>query len=63
MNSPELVTGISAKVFLLIISKLPPTCRVPKSMSRARLRNSRLGFAVVTSIDGTVSSFTFESLL
>jgi hypothetical protein len=63
MNSPELVTGISAKVFLLTTSKLPPTCKVPKSMSRARFRNSRLAFADVTSIDGTLSSFRFESCL
>jgi hypothetical protein len=63
MNSPELVIGISAKVFLLIISKLPPTSSVPKSISRPRFRNSRLGVAVVTSIDGTLSSLRFESCL
>ena len=63
MNSPELVMGISVKIFLLIISKLPPTCIVPKSMSRARFKNSRLGFADITSIDGTLSSFRFESFL
>jgi hypothetical protein len=32
-------------------------------MFRAIFRNSRLGFADVTSIDGTLSSFTFESFL
>jgi len=63
MNSPELVTGISVKIFLLTISKLPPTCIVPKSMSRARFRNSRLGLADITSIVGTLSSFRFESFL
>ena len=63
MNSPERLTGISVKIFLLTISKLPPTTRVPKSMSRARFRNSRLGFADLMSIDGTLSSFRFESFL
>jgi len=63
MNSPELVTGISVKIFLLTISKLPPTCVVPKSMSRARFRNSRLGLADITSTDGTLSSFRFVSFL
>ena len=63
MNSPELVTGTSVKIFLLTISKLPPTCIVPKSMSRARFRKSRLGLADITSKDGTLSSFRFESFL
>ena len=63
MNSPELVTGISVTIFLLTISKLPPTSIVPKSMSRARLRKSRLGLADITSKDGTLSSFRFESFL
>ena len=63
MNSPELATGISVKIFLLTISKLPPTSIVPKSMSRARLRKSRLGLADITSKDGTLSSFRFESFL
>ena len=63
MNSPELVTGISAKVFLLTVSKLPATSRAPKSMSRAMFRNSRLGLADMMSIDGTLSSFRFDSCL
>jgi len=63
MNSPELVTGISVKIFLLTISKLPPTCIVPKSMSRAKFRNSKLGLADIASIVGTLSSFRFESFL
>ena len=63
MNSLELVTGISVKIFLLTISKLPPTCIVPKSISRARFRNSRLGLADITSTDGTLSSFRFVSFL
>ena len=63
MNSPELVTGISVNIFLLTISKLPPTFIVPKSMSRARFRSSRLGLADITSKDGTLSSFKFESFL
>jgi hypothetical protein len=63
MNSPELVMGISVKIFLLTISKLPPTCILPKSISRARFRRSRLGLADITSKDGTLSSFRFESFL
>ena len=63
VNSPELVTGISVKIFLLTISKLPPTSIVPKSMSRARFRNSRLGLTDITSKDCTLSSFRFESFL
>ena len=63
MNSPELVTGISVKIFLLTISKLPPTCIVPKSMSRAKFRNSKLGLADIAPIVGTLSSFRFESFL
>jgi len=63
MNSPVLVTGISVKIFLLTISKLPPSWIVPKSMSRARFRNSRLGLADITSKDGILSNFRFESFL
>jgi hypothetical protein len=57
------VTGISASVFLLTTSKFPATSTSPMSMSRAKFRNSRLGFADMTSIDGTLSSFRFESCL
>jgi hypothetical protein len=62
-RSPELVTGSSDKTFLLVIWKLPPTWRVPRSMSRPKFRNSRSVFADVTSITGTLTSFRLESFL
>jgi hypothetical protein len=55
--------GISAKIFLLNISKLPATSRGPKSMSRAMFRNSRLGLVDMMSIDGALSSLMFDSSL
>jgi hypothetical protein len=57
------VTGISAKVSLLNISKLPAISRDPKSMSRAMFRNSRLRLVDMMSIDGALSSLMFDSSL
>jgi hypothetical protein len=50
-----------AKVFLLTVSKLPATSRLPNSMYRAMFKNSRLGFANRMSIHFTLNSFRFDS--